>query len=513
MCTPAEIFDHDIFKNIQMICFLEIYSSIFQVFKKSSEYQNYISSYANANSVSVDDFVYYDKLGEGGFGTVIKCKKKTTGRFYAMKIQKKKDLLSAFQDDQSRVDYEVKAFVKSNHPYIINLDYSFQTPTLAIMILGLADAGDLQDAISNSPNKRLNEDRAKFYAAEIALALHHMHNLGLLYRDLKPSNVLLGQDGHCFLSDLGGVIDESGQALDNCSPSPFKLNAENSMKCSDQDNTPPSLSDSKALSAPPQNHRVKRRFSVMGTYGFMAPEMVALLSRPINKNYSFSVDWFSFGVTLYKLLTGKMPFEEDLFDQFVELKRHEENEKDYLDEKLFGDIDLPNYLSLHAADIIKQLLHVDEKKRLGSTEGGFNKIIQHPFFKDIDFDLLLTRHVTPPYVPANPSESVADDYVSDFSNAMCKLGKKSLLSLPPLTQEENKHFQHFDYINPNVLKTEFGIANEFAQYNRCAKVKRLLGSAEPHHDGDATSFLALASTEIQRLPSTAGSTSTSTSAQ
>ena len=207
-----------------MICFLEIFSNIFSVYKKSSEYQNCIASYENANSVSLDDFIYYDKLGEGGFGTVIKCRKKSTGRFYAMKIQTKKDLLRSFRDDPSRVDYEVKAFIKSNHPYIINLDYSFQTPTLAIMILGLADAGDLQDAIKASPNKRLSEERAKFYAAEIALALNHMHGMGLLYRDLKPSNVLLGQDGHCFLSDLGGVIDESGQTLNDCCPSPNTTN-------------------------------------------------------------------------------------------------------------------------------------------------------------------------------------------------------------------------------------------------------------------------------------------------
>ena len=160
------------------------------------------------------------------------------------------------------------------------------------------DAGDLQDAILASPKKRLDEQRAKFYAAEIALALNHMHGMGLLYRDLKPSNVLLGQDGHCFLSDLGGVIDESGETLKQCTPLPFKPDMANDDK-DDQPTTTTTIAAAAAANATSQNNpKQNRRFSVMGTYGFMAPEMIALLSRPINKNYSFAVDWFSYGVTL-----------------------------------------------------------------------------------------------------------------------------------------------------------------------------------------------------------------------
>ena len=108
----------------------------------------------------------------------------------------------------------------------------------------------------------------------------------------------------------------------------------------------------------------------------------------------------------------------------------------------------------------------------GNTDGGFAKIKQHPFFEDIDFDLLLTRNVTPPYVPES---NVGSGSLGDFSMAMKKMNKDELLSLPSISNEENVYFKHFDYINPTVLKTEFGIANEFKQYSRCAKVKRLLG--------------------------------------
>ena len=225
-----------------------------------------------------------------------------------------------------------------------------------------------------------------------------MHGMGLLYRDLKPSNVLLGHDGHCFLSDLGGVIDESGNALNNCSPAPFKPELNHDDTVADGIDLPSSTSSSSKVPLnSTSNQKVKRRFSVMGTYGYMAPEMVALLSRPINKNYSFSVDWFSFGVTLYKLMTGKMPFDEELFDEFVERIRDQDDNDDDNDNEevnLFNDIKFPDFLSQDAINIMKQLLNPDEKKRLGSTEDGFTKLKQHPFFHDIDFDLLLRSDCT-----------------------------------------------------------------------------------------------------------------------
>ena len=86
----------------------------------------------------MEDFDYYNKLGEGGFGFVVHCKKKSTGKHYAMKIQTKSGLLECFSDDPRRADFEKQAFASCQHPFIINLDYAFQTDSLAIMVLGLA---------------------------------------------------------------------------------------------------------------------------------------------------------------------------------------------------------------------------------------------------------------------------------------------------------------------------------------------------------------------------------------
>lgn len=82
-------------------------------------------------------------------------------------------------------------------------------------MIGLATAGDLQRALNKSPDERLTEERVRFYVAEITLALAYLHQMGLMYRDLKPNNVLLHEDGHIQLVDLGGVADEYGMTLGN----------------------------------------------------------------------------------------------------------------------------------------------------------------------------------------------------------------------------------------------------------------------------------------------------------
>ena len=111
------------------------------------------------------------------------------------------------------MDGEKQAFASCQHPFIVNLDYAFQNETLAIMVLGLASAGDLQKALLDAPEEKLSEERVQFYAAELVLALAHLHQMGLMYRDLKPNNVLVNDDGHVQLVDLGGVIDEDGKVI------------------------------------------------------------------------------------------------------------------------------------------------------------------------------------------------------------------------------------------------------------------------------------------------------------
>jgi serine/threonine protein kinase len=105
-----------------------------------------------------------------------------------MKVQAKKRRRQCVADDPWRADFEKQAFASCQHPFIVNLDYAFQTDALAIMVLGLSTAGDLNKALIRSPEERLSEERVRFYAAEIVLGISYLHQMGLMYRDLKPNN-------------------------------------------------------------------------------------------------------------------------------------------------------------------------------------------------------------------------------------------------------------------------------------------------------------------------------------
>lgn len=127
------------YKELHTLCFIDIYQNVFKQYKQTDEYKKLMKEFKTKyNSVRLDDFWYYKKLGQGGFGIVVHCQKKTTGVHYAMKIQNKLGLLNSFSDDMNRVDFEKQAFAACRHPFIVNLDYAFQTDTLAIMCLGLA---------------------------------------------------------------------------------------------------------------------------------------------------------------------------------------------------------------------------------------------------------------------------------------------------------------------------------------------------------------------------------------
>lgn len=203
------------YTEAQKFCFEQIYHKLFVPFKKTDEYRALTKILKESyNFVRTDDFVYIKKLGEGGFGFVVQAMKLSTRQHYAMKIQTKRGLLSCFPEDPWRADSERKALATSQHPFIINLEYAFQTDTLAIMVLGLGTSGDLRHALRQSISRTLPFDRVQFYAAEMVSGLCHLHDMGLIYRDLKPNNILLNADGHIQLVDLGAVADTDGYVLE-----------------------------------------------------------------------------------------------------------------------------------------------------------------------------------------------------------------------------------------------------------------------------------------------------------
>lgn len=269
-----DMISDDVFSKVQSVCFMEIYSNIYCRFCETESYARLKEDMKmHYNVTTVDDFEYLRKLGEGAFGLVLHCRKKSTGIHYAMKVQTKKGLLECFYDEPSRVDYEKQAFAALQHPFIVNIDYAFQTPSLAIMVLGLAEAGDLQKVLQNSDLSRLDEDRVRFYSAEILLALGHLHSMGMLYRDLKPGNVLLCSTGHIMLVDLGGVVDERGLVLtDRHQDDPLGLTlfAQRYEKaCTEAAALLEAEGEAEATEENGEEAAPKRRLSIMGTFGYM----------------------------------------------------------------------------------------------------------------------------------------------------------------------------------------------------------------------------------------------------
>lgn len=254
------------YEKVQTKCFIGIYHNIFLPFKQTDIYADLQRQLTQRyNNVKLSDFEYFGKLGEGGFGFVVHCRKKSTGKHYAMKLQTKKGLIECFADDPWRADFEKQAFATCQHPFIVNLDYAFQTDTLAIMVLGLSTAGDLQKQLSRSPDERLSEERVRFYVAEIVLALSYLHQMGLMYRDLKPNNILLNEDGNIQLVDLGGVADEHGVILgknDDYNHLPlftqtFQTPTSNYLTLKDDENKEETT----------HSKTTKRKLSIMGTFG------------------------------------------------------------------------------------------------------------------------------------------------------------------------------------------------------------------------------------------------------
>jgi serine/threonine protein kinase len=308
----------------------------------------------------------------------------------------------------------------------------------------------------------------------MVLALGYLHQRGLIYRDLKPQNVLLNADGHVQLVDLGGIMDDQGTWTEkqqneyrNVLPLFSQNRSEDTMKdtSTDADDTSGSAPfvAGEESPAPPAGKKKKKKQSIMGTLGYMAPEMVLMLNRPpmygeqkekrivtkelIRRGYTHAVDWWSLGVTMYKLLTGSRPFADKQMYAFVDLAStlHEavgENMQFREYAMLFQKLTYPNYISPSAQHFISQLLEVDDSCRLGAGPKGTQDVKRHPFFQGLDWDLLEQKQIEPPYIPPRNDVSEFTPPAPDLRSLLAQHGKENyMIDAPP--DEKQKFFENW----------------------------------------------------------------------
>ncbi|POI26936.1 hypothetical protein CIB84_009314, partial [Bambusicola thoracicus] len=232
-------------------------------------------------------------------------------------------------------------------PFIVCMTYAFHTPDKLCFILDLMNGGDLHYHLSQ--HGVFSEKEMRFYATEIILGLEHMHNRFVVYRDLKPANILLDEHGHVRISDLGLACDFSK----------------------------------------------KKPHASVGTHGYMAPEVLQK-----GTAYDSSADWFSLGCMLFKLLRGHSPF-----------RQHKTKDKHEIDRMtLTVNVELPDSFSPELKSLLEGLLQRDVSKRLGCQGRSAQEVKEHPFFKGIDWQQVYLQKYPPPLIPPRGEVNAADAF-------------------------------------------------------------------------------------------------------
>ena len=331
--------------------------------------------------LKTDDFEKIKLIGKGSFGEVFLVKMKTNDQIYAMKTLDKKTIKTYNQEEHTKSERDL--MVKVDCPFIVDIKFAFQDKINLYLITEFMQGGELFFHLFRE--KRFKNEKAKFYLIEIILAIEFLHKQNMIYRDLKPENVLIDKDGHIKLTDFGL---------------------------------------SKMLSK-----EKEKTYTICGTPQYLAPEILT------SDGYDNSVDWWSLGCIMYKMLIGIDPF------RF--------SKDDSLSPEMYEtDIFIPDYVSREAVDLIKKLLVTNPKKRLGSGSEGAEKIKNHPYFKDVDWNKAWNKELAPPFVPELSDELDLRYFDRGFTDE--RIESYSEEDQDPTSQ--NTNFKGFTFVTESYEK-------------------------------------------------------------
>ena len=279
--------------------------------------------------ITLTSFVCLAMLGRGSFGEVYLVQKTNSKVLYAMKVLSKDRIMG--QNLMKYAMAERNVLSLTNHPFIVKLNFAFQTNHKLFLILDYCAGGDLAKHLQYE--KRFTEERARFYLCEIILALEDLHKRDIIFRDLKPDNVVLDNEGHAKLTDFG--LSKEGVFDSQCAK------------------------------------------SFCGSIAYLAPEMLK------KQGHGKAVDWYLLGVLFYEMLVGIPPFFTEQKEEIFKNIEH-------------GELIIPKKVSKEAAALLRGLLQKDPNKRLGSSVKDACDVKEHKYFKKVNWDDVYHKRIPTP---------------------------------------------------------------------------------------------------------------------
>ncbi|KAK1383731.1 Protein kinase domain-containing protein [Heracleum sosnowskyi] len=338
---------------------------------------------AKDGELGLGHFRLLKKLGFGDIGSVYLAELRGVGCLFAMKVMDKGMLAERKKLMRAQTEREILGLL--DHPFLPSLYSHFETDKFSCLLIEFCSGGDLHLLRQRQLGKHFSELAARFYASEVLLALEYLHMMGVVYRDLKPENVLSSNQPSCAMASY--CIEPS------CIDPSCKLPVCVGHSCFQPTCFKPRLFKSKATKAKSERPRLvnsdsypeliaeptaARSMSFVGTHEYLSPEIIR------GDGHGSAVDWWTFGIFLYELLYGRTPFKGN-------------GNRETLLNVVGQSLKFPDgAVSFAAKDLIRGLLAKDPHKRLGFKRGA-TEIKQHPFFESVNWALI--RGTTPPEIP------------------------------------------------------------------------------------------------------------------